>query len=250
MKNSRKMTVLSQAAMAGASYAEKILAMAPIAFWRMNEASGTAAVCSVDSAQNGTYARDLSVMGTEDGPVTGEVAPTFDGSNDYLDLYTTTFREAFEAAVEADGSISFWVKLPSAVWTDGTARQFFLFRDDANNWVSSARHTNNNYLRHQYRAGGTSETVDASGQSDTGWVNWIFTWSVSSDEFKVYKNGVQIGTTQTGLGTWDGPVSALYTLIGASYKSPISAPLSGSISNFAVFDKVLSSGEIAVCTNP
>jgi peptidoglycan/xylan/chitin deacetylase (PgdA/CDA1 family) len=231
-------------------YYEKILALNPIAYWRMNETSGTTAVCSINELQTGTYARNLTTMGTTASPIAGEVAPSFDGAgNDYLDIYSTTFRDAFELAVEGDGSISLWAKVPLSVWTDSTSRQFFTLRDDTNNYVQMNRHTNDNYLRTVYRAGAVSNTIDVLGQSDTEWVNWIFTWSVTGDYFKVFKNNIQIAETKTGLGEWDGPISSLYTLIGASFKSPVNNPFLGSISNFAVFNKVLSENERDNCAN-
>ena len=50
--------------MGGQTYSGRILATNPIAYWPLNETTGTAAVCPVNAAMNGTYNRDVSLMGT------------------------------------------------------------------------------------------------------------------------------------------------------------------------------------------
>lgn len=238
-------TVLS----GGRSYIQRMLGLSPIAFWAMIEESGTAGVCSVDSNQNGTYARDVSAMGTTTGP-DGKPAPVFDGTNDVLDVYTTAFRDAFDLAAAANGSISLMAEVTSAgIWTDDTAQSYFRFRDDTNNFVHLLEDTTDNQVAYFYKAGGTEESETVSGQSDTDFVNWILTWDRTEDEFKVYKNNVQVGTTQTGLGIWVGPIISTMAAIGANSTVP-GNPWNGSVCRFAVFDKVLSSAERAICTNP
>jgi peptidoglycan/xylan/chitin deacetylase (PgdA/CDA1 family) len=147
------------------------------------------------------------------------------------------------------GSILLWAKIPESEWTSGNQFNGLTLRDNADNYVDFIKRNLLGYVQWDYKTGGTLNQFKPNGQDDTGWVCWILTWDVSADEAKLYKNGVQIEDTETGLGTWAGPLLNGYTNIGA-YINDATNGWIGSICNVAIFDKVLSEGEIAVCTQP
>jgi hypothetical protein len=114
----------------------------------------------------------------------------------------------------ATGAVFGWVKKPA--W-DATNRTMFYVRNAPNTsaiWIRELNSTG--FMRFEYAAGGTTETIQQSGLSTTNWFSWALTWDISagaSGEVKAYINGSQIGSTATTLGTWAGPISLAY--IGA-----------------------------------
>jgi len=222
------------------AYIDKVLGYSPIAYWPLYEASGSVATCVVDSNQNGAYTGvDLGQTGIGD----GLTCPYFDGSSDYVNIYTTTFRDAFDGA---EGTFAVWAKVyDSSVWTDGAYDFIAGLRVDANNYIWLANYSSpNNFMLARYVAGGTSKAYWAGGHSDTGWMHWAMTWSASADELKVYKNGSQIGVTYTGLGVWAGNLSSTQTVIGAWTTAPAN-PGHFYIAHAAVWDTPLNATQIA-----
>jgi hypothetical protein len=71
----------------------------------------------------------------------------------------------------------------------------------------------------------------------------MLTWSKTSDEVKAYVNGTQVGSTQTGLGTWATNLGSAYTAIGA-YGAGTN-PWSGLINDVRIYDRALTTTEIS-----
>lgn len=69
-----------------------------------------------------------------------------------------------------------------------------------------------NVYRAQYVSGGVADFVPASAGDVVRLTNAdvILTWDLTADEFKLFIDGIQIGTTQTGLGTPSGAWDRLY----------------------------------------
>ena len=96
-----------------------------------------------------------------------------------------------------------------------------------------------------YQAGGTTDLVTLSSQSDIDWVHVMLTWDVSGGgEFKAYKNGSQAGTTQTALGTWSGALATTTTLIGAASTTP-TLVMDGYLAHWFCLNRVATAGENA-----
>lgn len=102
-----------------------------------------------------------------------------------------------------------------------------------------------NVYRAQYVSGGVADFVPAAAGDVVRLTNAdvILTWDLAADEFKLFIDGIQIGTTQTGLGTPSGVWDRLY--IGADRAG---ANLwSGWIDDlFILDDVVLSDTEVAL----
>ena len=201
-------------------YINKVLGIASgnlIAYWPGNETSGT----NADNAE-GTAARDGTYSGVTLDAITGPAGlPTgqWDGTNDVLDIYSTSLRDAFN---DAEGTAMVWAKVSGAgVWTDSTNRYLLNLRTDSNNQVQFLKLTSNNDIFIRYEAGGVQETVTDSSLAGTlDWFHLAITWSVAADEMKAYINGSQVGSTQTVLGTWVGNLSSTETVIGAANTTP------------------------------
>jgi hypothetical protein len=213
-------------------YSAKVLSYSPIAYWPLNETSGTTAICQVNAAQNGTY---TGVTLGQPGIGDGNTAPFFDGANDYVNVQTAALAAAFNGA---EGSISWWFKVYDAgVWTDGTFRYHVYGAADASNNVFYRRHTTNNWLTMWYRAGGTISQQAIVPEQPTTWTHIALTWSATDDAFKSYFAGVQAGPTISGLGIWAGPLAD--TVIGAGDLVPTSV-WHGYLAHVAIYTSALS----------
>lgn len=224
---------------AGGTYTQKVLGYSPIAYWILGEASGTDAVCQVNTAQNGTYSGSpaLGQAGIGD----GNTCPLFDNSDDFVDIYTTTFRDAFNGA---EGTACIWARVASGVWTDASRHFAFTLRSGSQNYTEARKDLVNNTWRWNYEAGNTLNFVTESSYSPAGWFHVAVTWSASADAVKFYLEGTQRGSTQTGLGTWTGSLATLTTVIGGANQTP-TTPWSGNLAHFAVFDSALSDAAVA-----
>lgn len=169
---------------------------------------------------NGTYSNVTPQDAA--GPVPSTLAPTFNGTTSYMDIFTAGLAGAFNPAAL---SVFIFVKLPSGAWTDATIRYLFDIQVNNGNRVYMRKNGTNNQIRVQYGAGGTFKTVDSTALGGlTSWLGMGATVDTVADELKFYGNGSQLGSTQTALGTWVGTIAT--ALIG-SQPAPPSAVFSG-----------------------
>ena len=220
-------------------YIAKVLRYAPIAYWPLNETSGTVAHCLVNGAQNGTYSSDVSAMGTGMGIGDGNTAAYFDGANDYCNIYTATFDAAFNGAT---GSAIIWCRVNAAgTWTDGAGRYALNLRQNNDNQYVFRKSTVNNVLNIDAEAGNGAITFTSAANTTTDWIMLGLTWSDSNnaDEAKSYQNGSQFNVTSAALNAWAvGGLAAANTMIGAINNTPV-VPWHGWLAHAAVFDYVL-----------
>lgn len=233
-------------------YYRKVLYYRPIAYWPLWETSGMVARCLVNTAQNGTYTGvTLGQAGIGD----GNTCPLFDGANDYCDIYTAAFKDAFALyndptglLDESEGTVMVWAKVANAgVWTDGADRFLLQLAVDANNRLLCAKTITNNRLFLKYAAGGAFEDQAINGMTTIEWMCLGMTWSKSAGangEVKHFLNGVQQGATDTALGVWVGNLAAAATTIGASSTGP-AEPWHGWLAHCAVWDTPLTPTQIA-----
>lgn len=223
---------------AGETYADKVLGMAPIAYWPLWEASGTTAYCLANTAQNGTHGGvTLGSKGIGD----GNICPSWDGSNDYVDVYSTTYRDAFNGA---EGSISMWAKVNAAgVWLDGDDRYFLQHYGGATDYIFIRKDSGNNAMTFYYYANSTDESY-VHTISTVAWFHIGMRWSKTSDEVKYYIDGATVGTPDATLGTWGGTLTSTNTCIGANNNSG-NTPFHGYLAHVAIFDSALSDGKFA-----
>lgn len=199
----------------GKSYAQQILNVVGksnvLALWMLNETSG-----AIADNYEGTAARDGAYTGVtlaDAATPWGGVAPRLDGANDFVNVYTTSLNDAFSGS---EGSAVIWAKMSGAgVWTDGSFRTAIgLWGTGASNDIIILDKSGaNNTFRFFYSAGGTVETLNHS-ISTTDFFQAGITWSATADEVKFYANGIQVGTTQTALGTWTEALNTARTNIG------------------------------------
>jgi hypothetical protein len=207
-----------------------------IAYWNLQEATGTNAVAYPDSAMDGTHTSvDVGIVGN---PVVGNMAD-YDGTNSVTNIYSAALNTALN---RSKGSLEVVLKIPSAAWTDGTQRFAALFFVNGSNFIAISEAAGNNTLLVQYAGGGVTKQVGVS-TSTTAIFHVVITWDTVEDEMKVYIDGVQSGATQTGMTIMAGNLSATQTVIGALNTTPNNS-FSGSIAHVVLSNRALSAAEI------
>lgn len=185
------------------SYSNKVSKILPsnlIGWWKMADTGGTICTDSSPYANNGTYTNiTLAQPGFD-----GGLCALIDNTADAISVVAATAAD-FNGA---EGGFIGWYKVSSAaVWSDGVSGRFARFRVNASNQVNIYKAITANSVVFSYIAGGTDKSVTLNPISTTDWFSLGFSWSVSGDAVKAYLNGVQIGSTLTGLGTWDGTIA-------------------------------------------
>lgn len=220
------------------TYMDKVLSYAPIAYWPLAEASGTAAVNygTLGTDANGAYTGvDLA---NAIGPDGVNSAPYFDGTNDYVNVLTNAFKGAIAPAI---GTIMVWIKRPADPgWNASDADYFVEFRFSSSSYVIRI-YKSNATIVFRYQSGATVVTLSAT-ESSTDWLHLALTWTVAGNELKAYRNGSQLGTTKTGLVAPTGDLSL--ATIGALDLNP-NNPWLGHLAHVAVWTSVLTAAQIA-----
>lgn len=222
------------------TYSDILLSLSPIAYWKLDETSGSTAFDSSGNGFDGTYSGVTLAAAT--GP-DGAPAPSFDGVNDYVNVYSAGLASAFNPA---EGTIVAWARVASsAIWTDGAVRRVINLETNTNNRLHITRTTANGQMQFFYRTNTSfTQSVSLAGLSPVTYMHYGQTWSSSANEFKAYYGGSQTGSTQSGLSTWAGSLSSTATNIGIQFTSGTS-PWHGSIAHVALFDYALSPAQIA-----
>jgi hypothetical protein len=144
---------------------------------------------------------------------TKQLAPLFDGTNtDIVNILTSSLIAGFNGDL---GSWFMWLKVQSAgVWTDGVRRDpGFIGTTGSNSFLNVRKTTGNNLLSFYRDDTGTAQNVDIT-MSLTTWFCLGATWSQAANQFIVYLNGAQTGTTKT-CAAWDAGALAVAN-IGSS----------------------------------
>ncbi len=213
----------------------EILALGPVAYWRLGETSGTTAVDAVGT-QNGTYRNGVALG---DGvPFRCDPAPRFDGVNDFVEI---PHHNAF---LVANGSVHFWFKAPDVNRMQG------LFCKD------SAGYDSGGHLRivlgigqihaHQQTTSADYES-NASGLQPNTWYQVVLTFG--SHGMILYLNGVPIDyrNYKGGLAGNTQPIAIGVDLqtAGDGTTAGWSDPFGGVIDEVAFFDYELWIADVA-----
>lgn len=220
------------------AYKNNVLSLLPLAYWRMEETSGTTAADSSGHSYSATYSNvTLGSAGRY------SLCGIFDGATSFLNTFSTAFRTALS---KTEWSISIWIKVASSgVWTDGTARSLANFQADSSNKFQINRSTTNNLINFLYNAGGTSKSTLLNLNATTDWVHICFTCSVTNDRLSIYVNGVLVGSPISGLGTFSGTLLTTQMCIGAT-NTAASGPFSGTIDEVSIFSREITYAEAKI----
>lgn len=227
--------MVNRAVLYGAGrYDSKVMSLSPLAYWPLNDLSGSVAANQANVAYNGAYTGvDLAQA---QAPF---VAPYFDGANDYCNVQSA----ALAAAIGTTGefTVAAWVKADATILTDGAEHRIWTCLTDASRTLYLRKTTTNNQFGCRWDGGGTAKAVTATNAS-SAWFHIAMTVSVTGNALKMFIDGAQVGSTQTGALALDGAINT--NIIGASSFTP-SIPWKGYLAHTALWIRALSSTEIA-----
>ena len=215
-------------------YAGTILADNPLAYYRLDDASGSTAVDSSSNGMNATYVGGVQLGQPGALPFDPDTAVTLDGSTGYVQLPTINndFTHGFSAEV--------WV-YPTAVASNAT------FIDLGNSSNGDAiilyRSGTSNDLAFQVFQGGNSGKVVTASNAITlnQWQYFAVTMDANGN-VTLYKNGVVIAT-----GTTYTPRAGIVradNYLGKNGSSPNNPLYAGSLDEAAIYTKQLSAAQI------
>jgi hypothetical protein len=236
---SRLLTLFASAPQAeapGVPYRERLLAdhaAGLLVYWPLDEASGTTAADASGNNRNGSYVGagvTLGVTGIGDGRTAMRCAGTTNVMTG--NASANGLNTAFGAAAPTAGTIQAWVRITSSgVWTDAAARYALEIIGTAQNRISLLKSTTSNTITLAHRGSNVLKQINAT-LSDLLWHHLALTWDTAADQLKAYVDGVQSGSTVTGLGTWTG--NALVHA-GAQNATGTSGPWSGDLAHPAIW---------------
>lgn len=231
-----QMTVTLENYTPGSAYAARVLALTPIAYYQLAEASGTTATDSSGNAYHGAYTNAVP-GGTGMGD--SNTGATFDGTGDSIDIHA--MAGAFNGNA---GSLVVWGK--TSAWGDSALRALVSISTGGagTNQVWIMKSAALNTLTFQRSDSNDDVVITSSALAgSTAYFCAGLTWSVAANAMKAYINGVQVGATATGLVSAVGTPTATTTTIGASNTSGADS-WSGSLAHVAIFDRALSGAEV------
>ncbi len=219
---------------AAAAYADKVLDYSPMAYWQLNESSGTVVA---DSSGNDFHGTAYGVTWGVEGIGDGKTAALFDGVNDYVDVFSAGLTAAFNALA---GTFSLWCKV--SAWPS----QFGILIGFAEAVVKRAAV--------QLGAAGDAERYrgifwDGSSGHPSDWDvsntdrhHLALTWNVPAGTVRLFVDGV--GQTENDSGLEGGFTALVYATLGR-YAPSSNYFFPGMLAHVAVFDSVLSDEAIA-----
>ena len=170
-----------------------------IAYWPLGEAAGPTADNLEDTAaRDGLYVGAPGYQGAT--MPNGDVAPTFDGTNDYVNIYSASLNSAFDPD-------QFWLlailKLSAENWADGLTRYAIGLYADANNYISFGKTFNVGQLMINRRAN-AAYVQQVVSCSSTNWQLFAASMDLAGDELFCLLNGVKQTPVKTGMAAWTG----------------------------------------------
>lgn len=214
-------------------YSARVIATQPdhlLAYWPLWETSGGTAS---DHSGNERHVTANGVTWGQPGIGDDHMAAGFDGINDDIDGIATALGSAFDGTCV---TFLLWAKVIS---TGAGASYLLRFYANTGGKQHAIRRLSSGHVG--------VITLDQIGVSDNtmpaDWLCIALSVNTTTDEARLYVDGVQQGATITGLSAWTGTgLADVYTRIGSTGYNNY---FPGSIAHVAVWDTVLSAAEIA-----
>ncbi len=222
------------------TYADKILARAPIGYWQLDENSGSVAF---DSSGNGRHATYYGVSLASTTSPTGSNAATWDGVNDYVALPASI---ATAVSGLSTFTVSIWVKV--ANWTDGVGRSAMALSHSSgyalNSSINIGKRATDNTIGCDHTPG--LPTI-SKNSTDTGYVHLAYVFASGIGSFYVdgafINNSIESSLSTIGIAR----IGYLDGGLGSSYMASYWA---GSIAQVAIFSAALSDADILDLSDP
>lgn len=213
------------------NFGNKVYALDPLLWWRMDEKGGTEVYDYGSLAAHGALTLGAGAL-DQAGPHPSMRSIQFDGSA--TKILSSAFT--FTTAMGQEGTMLWWEKHPAAYWTDGANHRMRIFTNASNAIFSQKQSTN--HLTTQYTGGGVNLFNDiAAPSTTTNWFMLALTWSLTNDQLilrQMSTAGAVLATDTDGsVPTYTGGSSQVYAGLAGSY-------LKDYISNLVILDTPLS----------
>jgi hypothetical protein len=243
MVDSQRLIRLAEPVIFRKLYERKLIdlfgASSVIALWPVTERFNSTAYDFSANGFNGTYSG--VILADTVGPRL-KPAPKWDGVNDYINVYSAGLAAAFNPN---EGSLLIWYKiLNSGVWSDGTNDFMINFTADGSNYVRIIKLSTTNNINWGANFAGVNKSISLNTNGNLNWLLTGLTYSKSADQMKAFYNGAQAGSTQTGLGTFTGSLSASFCAIG-SQSSAGATPCNGWLAYALLLNRAATPAEFA-----
>jgi len=219
-----------------ASYQDTILSYSPVAYWRMDDTSGSTMTDSSGNGYNGSYVNTPTLNSTSLLNIDpGNPSVAFNGTNEYA---TRAHNVAFNAT---QFTVLAWIKadsLPSADWT--TIMQKSSTQFDYDGW--GMRITPSGAVGMTVHQGGVDKTTYSSGGRVKVGGTYFIAWVVSSTGLRVYIDGVQRANNATYSGNADTNSGGI--VIGFAGTGPADPYFHGTIDELTFIGSALSEANI------
>jgi hypothetical protein len=230
-------------------YRNRVLALAPIAYWPLNEPVGTTGAGSVlDASGHSCTGTPTAVTFGATGIGDGETAASFlYASGSDINVYSAALNTGFGKLA---GSVSLWIKPNAGIWTNAQQNIILRIATDGDNNLYLQKFNVDNTLLLSVHGATIGQDFSLSPYSFTTWTHLCVTWSsvAAPGSCEVFLDGVSL-SSWPAFGVWSGALSATDCNIGA-YNSSGVAPFSGDIAHVTLFDKVLTLTQIQGLANP
>lgn len=220
----------------GETYAESVLADAPIGYWRLGETSGTTATDASGNHRDATYSGAIGLGRSGSLEQDADTATAFDGSTARLAIPYTPPKNNFTIEAWVQTSLTHQIDSESTSGTQGTSGQRFLFEPDYRGSEGGAGLSVGTNGISVYEHGSTylPATAVYSGNVGSGFVHVVVTYT--NKQPRIYLNGTLV---RTGLISPKANVWAPTALALHSY-----GRFAGTVDEVAIYDKPLTPDQI------
>lgn len=212
---------------------KKLFGSSIVGYFPMNEISGSIMKDTINDKKcfyNGPTLGDVSSS------FSGEVAPSFDGINDDVNIYDVISQ----VSLSTSGTIMGWTKISSPVWNDGIPRDILsIYALNGDNFVIR-KPAIVGQLWNTNLYGGVS-LITQIYISSTDWFCWAITWDKAQNVMRFLINGNIVFNDMTGLGNWSGGLYTDYCRLG-DFGGAVT-PFKGAMSNFIVLNRMITVAE-------
>lgn len=224
--------------MGGARYIQAVLADSPLAYWKLDETSGTTAVDS-KGGYNGTYTGGYT-LGQPGAPSTGRPSVFLNGTSGYINCGTPAALN-----ITAAWTLEAWVYLTSTpsgsmaiseVWTGSGPVLYALGFGGMGAGTSE--------LQTGFYTGSAWQKVQGSTLSNNAWHHIAGTWDGTM--LRLYADGSQVASGTPGAP----PVSGMDGIVlGRRWDTASSPYMPGRLDEVAIYSTALSATRIAAHYN-
>ena len=170
---------------------------------------------------------------------------SLDGTDDHIIITNSVADD-----IKNIGSISIWLKLETASQNDTIMNLHTGTNNDNKIAILFINQGGSELIRLNCRGGSTNTILDheysASDSVSNGWTHFVATWDRTANKMAMYLNGSSVATSTSSITNFATTADTIY--IGKPGNAN-NAFFQGHFSSFALFDAVLSAGNVTTIYN-